>query len=63
MKEYLITGYLMPKGQEEKGWQKINDNTKIKLPDNLNVYEIVAQNFKIAASHWLFIAEELIVEE
>ena len=53
----------MPKGQEEKGWQKINDDTKIKLPDNLNVYEIVAQNFKIAASHWLFIAKELIVEE
>lgn len=63
MKYYEITGYIIPKGQEEKGWQKIRDGVKIQLPDEVNPYDAINQSFKTEASKWMFVADEITREE
>lgn len=59
MKEYKITGYIKPKGEEDKEWQKIGEGVGIKLPDNLDPYEEIQKNFKLISSRWLFTVDEI----
>lgn len=40
-------------------WQKIGDEVGIKLPDDTNPYEAIQSNFKLIASHWLFMIKEV----
>ena len=59
MKEYKITGFMKPKGQEDRGWQKIGEGVGIKLPDGVDPYEEIQKNFKLVSSNWLFTVDEI----
>ena len=57
MKTYKIYGFIMQKNNDK--WQKIGDEVGIKLPDDANPYEAIQSNFKLIASHWLFMIKEI----
>lgn len=59
MKEYKITGYIKPKGAENKDWQKIGESAGIRLPDDINPYEEIQKSFKLVSSNWLFTVDEV----
>lgn len=59
MKTYQIKGFMKPKGQEDKEWQKIGEGVGIKLPDEVDPYEEIQKNFKLISSRWLFTIDEI----
>ena len=63
MKYYKLTGYIMPKGQEDKGWQKVREGVKVQLPDNVDPYRAIDQTIRTEASEWLFTVDEITEQE
>ena len=63
MRFYKVTGFVMPKEQEDKGWQKIRDGIKIQLPDFVDPYDAISKSFKLEASRWMFTIDEISEEE
>ncbi len=59
MKEYKVFGYVIPKDMENPSWQPIGEGVSVKLPDDINPYESIAENFKLIASYWLILIEEI----
>ena len=59
MKTYQIKGFIIPKGAEDQGWKTIGEDTGITLPNNINPYEAISNNFKLIASYWLFTIKEI----
>lgn len=61
MKIYEIHGFIMPKDQNE--WQDLGEGMGVKLPDDVDPYDAISQNFRTIASHWLYMINELEKEE
>ncbi len=63
MKSYKITGVIMPKNKEAKGWQKLGEDLCIQVADDIDPYEIINENFKKVANYWMYIINEIKEEE
>ena len=63
MKNYKITGFIMPKNKEARGWQELGEDLGIQVTDNIDPYEIINENFKAVANYWIYTIDEIKEEE